>query len=1157
MAALASSFLARSKSEHAAASTPTAAAPTRAEARARQKTLVELVDLPAGYSHDDAVVAKAKQQRALQAAHHERLPEWRKRAAELYRANAFQGFFTALILLYAVVLGFADPMAGEAEGRNGAISAVEPAFTLLFSVDLAVALAGVPGYLKSVANLLDAFLVLSGYLALLGLELNVGILRTIRVLRPLRTLNKFPAMKLLVNSLIASVPGLMNVLALVSFVCLVFMLFGLKLWAGVLSHRCVRPLLAADRASEWWVGWAAQPERTPAPWDAQVMTTGAGAHYEVSSSCSPTIAGHGQCDRSITWAGLDDGGEAIAANSSEGWRCVETGSPCYGRQGFDNAPQGLLTVFQVMTTEGWTSLIDSMLAVQSVWLVMPFFSLLIWLGAFFVTNYLLAEVCVVFSTQLEIARQQESELALIAAHATPNGQPRSKSASKLLMSPTVLSPSHQKVSPMGRGYNTSHHSPSFHQPSWRSTGKPLTSWGEENATQTELDAEEALNYLGGSGHWRAADGEASSAPPELSSPVPPEHSASSVGNETSPTSMPGSEIADSDSSVSGNWPMHALRDLCHRVVTRPSFGVVVDVLIFANFLLLASERHGQSEEARQRSNQLNLVLTGLFASEMLLKVAGFGVAHYLEDGFCRLDAVIVLSSVAEATVSNGSSALSVFRMLRLVRIIRALKLVTNLSTLRKLLETAMGSLQGVGNFAGLLWLVLYIYALLGMSLFGGKQFLGLDGKVPRSNFNDIQSALVTVFQIATRENWNELLYQAIRIEGWAIPTAYYVSLLLLSSYIILSLFIGTVLEHFQRFFVLGSQTSRRSLAFGPGGFASESLGPFESSTTLLKTALSVPVKILGRARRMTSGAMGIAKQRPVDTGPLAEVEVLGFGQARARKLVEHRRFDQTVIFSIVTSSAAMAFETPGRADGPPTDSAVTDVLRALDAIFTAIFVLEMASKLVALRGKYWQLSWNLFDGAITVLSVAALVPSLSKLRPLRVLRAFRTLRILQTMQKYPGMKAVGMAMIDAVAPALVVAAIAVFFILMCAILFCQLYRGTLYYCTDEATHARIACHGSFVHERGALATRQWATSRQNFDDVLSASLALSEVMTLEDWPQTMHFMMDATDVDHGPLRGSSPFTPLLFVAFIIIGAFFIMNLFGTSASSNAAVHPYM
>ena len=50
---------------------------------------------------------------------------------------------------------------------------------------------------------------------------------------------------------------------------------------------------------------------------------------------------------------------------------------------------------------------------------------------------------------------------------------------------------------------------------------------------------------------------------------------------------------------------------------------------------------------------------------------------------------------------------------------------------------------------------------------------------------------------------------------------------------------------------------------------------------------------------------------------------------------------------------------------------------------------------------------------------------------------------------------------------------------------------------------------------------------------------------------------NATDVDHGPLRGSSPFTPLLFVAFIIIGAFFIMNLFGTSASSNAAVHPYM
>jgi voltage-dependent calcium channel L type alpha-1S len=51
----------------------------------------------------------------------------------------------------------------------------------------------------------------------------------------------------------------------------------------------------------------------------------------------------------------------------------------------------------------------------------------------------------------------------------------------------------------------------------------------------------------------------------------------------------------------------------------------------------------------------------------------------------------------------------------------------------------------------LMFLFIFIYALLGMSLFGG-QFNYEDG-LPRGNFDSFPIAIITVFQVLTMENW--------------------------------------------------------------------------------------------------------------------------------------------------------------------------------------------------------------------------------------------------------------------------------------------------------------------------------------------------------------------------------------------------------------------
>lgn len=67
---------------------------------------------------------------------------------------------------------------------------------------------------------------------------NLKALRTLRVLRPLRSINKFPSMKKLISSLLASLPALGNAVVFMMFIFLLFCILGVQSFSGVLYQRC-------------------------------------------------------------------------------------------------------------------------------------------------------------------------------------------------------------------------------------------------------------------------------------------------------------------------------------------------------------------------------------------------------------------------------------------------------------------------------------------------------------------------------------------------------------------------------------------------------------------------------------------------------------------------------------------------------------------------------------------------------------------------------------------------------------------------------------------------------------------------------------------------------------------------------------------------------
>ena len=173
----------------------------------------------------------------------------------------------------------------------------------------------------------------------------------------------------------------------------------------------------------------------------------------------------------------------------------------------------------------------------------------------------------------------------------------------------------------------------------------------------------------------------------------------------------------------------------------PAFNRFILFLILLNTIFLAMEHHGMSDTLAYFLEIANIMLTSLFALEMLLKIIGYSLRGYLSDVFNVFDAIIVIISVTELFVST--SAASGVTALRTLRLLRVFKMIKSVESLRVLMTTILGSISGILYMCALMSIFIFIFAVLGMQLFAGKLNLSTN----RWNFDNIGAACITVFQV--------------------------------------------------------------------------------------------------------------------------------------------------------------------------------------------------------------------------------------------------------------------------------------------------------------------------------------------------------------------------------------------------------------------------
>lgn len=462
---------------------------------------------------------------------------------------------------------------------------------------------------------------------------------------------------------------------------------------------------------------------------------------------------------------------------------------------------------------------------------------------------------------------------------------------------------------------------------------------------------------------------------------------------------------------------HPLRALCLTAVADKRFDRVILVFIFASSITMAIERPAIEDGSAERwvLNGLNYLWTSVFVIEMLIKVVAWGFFFgprptYLRDSWNKLDGLLVFISLIDIifTIAGAEAGglLRILRIARILRTLRPLRLISRAPKLKLVVRTLMTSLETIGNTVTIVSVIFLIFAILGIQLFAGKfrycvdstgqrnesvtNLLGCSnsgGKIinPTLNFDNLLASFLTLFYVASLDGWVAVMYNGIDAVGIdenmqtnhsKVVALFFVAFLLIGNFFVLNLFIGVIVDSFQR-----------ALEPDFGGSAEE-----ESAAAA--------------QQRAQEEAAALRVMDEAAAADISYTEAYGWQRMWMWRIATHTLFELFITVVITMNVAMMAVEHYDQSE------IVTVVLRIFNIVFTGIFTIELIIKVIAFGfRRYISDGWNKFDAFIVVVSylglILDLVSSDSPINPsmLRIMRVFRIARILKLLKAAQGVRA--------------------------------------------------------------------------------------------------------------------------------------------------------
>uniref|UniRef100_A0A8L0DRS1 Ion transport domain-containing protein n=1 Tax=Oncorhynchus mykiss TaxID=8022 RepID=A0A8L0DRS1_ONCMY len=260
-----------------------------------------------------------------------------------------------------------------------------------------------------------------------------------------------------------------------------------------------------------------------------------------------------------------------------------------------------------------------------------------------------------------------------------------------------------------------------------------------------------------------------------------------------------------------------LRLWIHTLCTTYYLDLFITFIICINVITMSLEHYSQPRSLDLVLKYCNYFFTSTFVLETLLKLTAFGFRRFFKDRWNQLDLAIVLLSVMGITLEEIDYSASlpinptIIRIMRVLRIARVLKLLKMAKGMRALLDTVVQALPQVGNLGLLFMLLFFIYAALGVELFGElvcNEDYPCEGMSRHATFENFGMAFLTLFQVSTGDNWNGIMKDTLREcppdygpdyscnpSLQFISPMYFVSFVLTAQFVLINVVVAVLMKH--------------------------------------------------------------------------------------------------------------------------------------------------------------------------------------------------------------------------------------------------------------------------------------------------------------------------------------------------------------------------
>ncbi|MCJ8741501.1 hypothetical protein PDJAM_G00071480 [Pangasius djambal] len=239
-----------------------------------------------------------------------------------------------------------------------------------------------------------------------------------------------------------------------------------------------------------------------------------------------------------------------------------------------------------------------------------------------------------------------------------------------------------------------------------------------------------------------------------------------------------------------------IKEIVNLIVMDPFVDLAITICIVLNTLFMAMEHYPMTPHFEHVLSVGNLVFTGIFTAEMVAKLVAMDPYYYFQEGWNIFDGFIVSLSLMELGLADVEG-LSVLRSFRLLRVFKLAKSWPTLNMLIKIIGNSVGAL---GNLTLVLAIIVFIFAVVGMQLFG-KNYRDCVCKIaescelPRWHMNDFFHSFLIVFRVLCGE-WIETMWDCMEVAGQAMCLIVFMMVMVIGNLVVLNLFLALLLSSF-------------------------------------------------------------------------------------------------------------------------------------------------------------------------------------------------------------------------------------------------------------------------------------------------------------------------------------------------------------------------